>query len=460
MSAWSPAVDEMSLWDTTETADHIQSGDVSPAQVVTAAIERAEAAAPLNAVVSEAYQRALTSAGDSTGPLAGVPTFVKDLSNLSDVPTGFGSRALVDYVPDFNGAFVDLLIGTGLVALGKSSAPEFGLTGTTEPLSNGPTRNPWNLDRSVGGSSGGSAALVAARVVPIASGDDGGGSIRVPAAMNGIVGLKPSRGRYADELGDQLPINILAPGVLTRSVRDQALFHSLVDAFEGKADMPRIGEVEHPIDRRVRVGAFTDNPVRPPDPAVVSAVRKTGDLLSDLGHAVDEVPSIIDQRFIEDFLTYWSFLAFMIRWTSRITIDRRFNGRQLEPWTHGLARYFRKRLFGFRSTLRRLREFAGGYHRLMSDWDVILSPTTTTAAPDIGHLAPDLPFETHLERVTAFMPYTPAWNASGAPGISLPLGIADDGMPVGVHLGGRFGDEATLLALSMQLEQAATFTLI
>lgn len=457
MTAWRPATDEISRWDATETVERIRSGDASQTEVVAAAVERAGAAAPLNAVVTPIYEKALVCEVDAGKPLAGVPMFVKDLSNLSGVRTSFGSRALTDYVPDSNDDFVDVAVGTGLIPLGKSAAPEFGLTGTTEPLSNGPTRNPWDLNRSAGGSSGGSAALVAARVVPIAIGDDGGGSIRVPAASNGVVGLKPSRGRFADEVGDRLPINILAPGVLTRSVRDQILFHSLADAAAGSADLPRIGHVEHPLDRPLRIGVFTDNPVRPPDPEVVSSTTHMADILSDLGHDVDDAPAIVREEFIDDFLTYWSFLAFMIRWFSRFTIDRRFDGRRLEPWTHGLARHFRTRMRHFRSTLRRLREDEARYHRLMEEWDVILCPTTATVSPPIGHLAPDLPFDTHRERVTTFMPYTPIWNVSGAPAISLPFGTSRDGMPVGVQLGGRLGDEATLLALSLQVEQATPF---
>lgn len=181
MTSWSAPADEMSTWDAMETVRRIRSGDVNRREVVAAAIERAEAAAPLNAVITPIYERAVASVATSQGPLAGVPSFVKDLSNLSGVRTSFGSRALTNYVPDSNDAFVDVFLGTGLVALGKSSAAEFGLTGTTEPLANGPTRNPWDLDRSVGGSSGGSAALVAARVVPVASGDDGS---RVPVGSS------------------------------------------------------------------------------------------------------------------------------------------------------------------------------------------------------------------------------------------------------------------------------------
>ncbi len=458
MGDWKPASDELARWDATETAERVRAGEVSAREVVVAAVERAEAATPLNAVVTSAYEQAVAAAGIVDGPFAGVPTFIKDLFDLAGVRTGFGSRALPDYVPDTNDSFVDLTVGTGLIPLGKSSTPEFGLTGTTEPLCHLPTRNPWDLERSSGGSSGGAGALVAGRVVPIAQGSDGGGSIRIPAGVNGVVGLKPSRGRYANETGDKLPVNILVSGVLTRTVRDQALFHGSIDAVAGSPELPRVGRVRAPTERALRIGVFTENPIVATEPDVVSAVHSTADVLAGLGHEVADVEPIAGEEFVEYFLAYWGYLAFMARRLGKLTIDRRFDGSAMEPWTHGLVSYFTRRMHRFPSIIRWLREFEAGYADLMEDWDVILCPTTASAAPPIGYLAVDEPFETHLERITAFVPYTPPWNVSGAPAISLPVGMSRDGLPVGVQLGGRLGRDADLLALSLQVEEAMEFT--
>ncbi|MEX1287214.1 MAG: amidase [Acidimicrobiia bacterium] len=456
---FTPVDDELAHWDATETAIRIAAGDVSAAEVMEAAVDRARAAAPLAAVVTETYEQAVAAAGLIEGPFSGVPTFVKDLANLAGVRTGFGTRALEDYIPTESDPFVDLLIGTGLVSLGKSAAPEFGLTATTEPLDAPPTRNPWDLDRSVGGSSGGAAALVAARVVPIASASDGGGSIRIPAAATGVIGLKPSRGRFPSPQGDSLPVNILTSGVLTRTIRDQVRFYAAAEAQLRTRRLPPVGEVT-PMDRPLRIGLATENPVTQPDADVVTVVEDTARLLESLGHTVERVPLIADETFVDDFLTYWAYLAFMLRWTSKAVIDRSFDGRRMEPWTQGLVGLFARRAHRFRGIIASLRAFESAYADMMRTIDVVLTPVTATTAPPIGHLAGDLPFEEHRDRVTRFVPYPAAWNVAGAPALSLPMGHGDDGLPVGVQLGGRLGEESTLLSLGLQVEAARPFPML
>jgi amidase len=209
---------ELGAWDAVETAARVRAKDVSAAEVIEAAITRAQEAAPLRAVVAEQYERALQRAQQQgPGPLAGVPTFVKDLAHLEGVPTGWGSAAAGSYVSRRSDRFVRHFEDTGVVYLGKSAAPELGLTATTEPLGREPCRNPWDPAYSSGGSSGGAACLVAAGVVPIAHASDGGGSIRIPASVCGLVGLKPSRFRMDMEGSQLLPINIATDGVISRS---------------------------------------------------------------------------------------------------------------------------------------------------------------------------------------------------------------------------------------------------
>jgi amidase len=453
MQRYAPEPDGLAAWDAVETAERIRAGDVHPREVVEAAVRRAEDAGALGAVVTETFDSAVEAAGRIDGPLAGVPTFVKDLANLAGVRTGFGTGAITGFVPTASDPFIDVAIGTGLVSLGKSSAPEFGLTATTEPVGVEPTRNPWDPDRSVGGSSGGSAALVAAGVVPIATASDGGGSIRIPAAATGTVGLKPSRGRFPSLQGDRLPINILASGVITRTVRDQVAFYAAAEAQMRSRRLPEVGGVD-PLERPLRLALVTANPICDPSPEVAEAIGRTVGRLEDLGHTVVEVDGLAEDRFVDEFLDYWAYLAFLIRWTSKVTIGRRFDGRRLEPWTLGLARRFARRSATFPGTLRSLRAYEGEYEARLKGFDAVMTPVTATPPPPIGYLAPDLPFDEHLARVTNFVPYTPPWNVSGAPAISLPLEHTRAGVPIGIQFGARLGQESLLLAIGLQLEES------
>ncbi|MEL7486933.1 MAG: amidase family protein, partial [Pseudomonadota bacterium] len=250
-------------FDAVETALRIRNGDVTALEAVDAAIARAEAAEPkINGVVTETFEAARAAAATASGPLGGVPTFIKDLADVAGVPTRAGSRAFASYVPQAQPPFIDDIETLGLVSLGKSATPEFGLTATTEPLSNGPTRNPWNTDHSTGGSSGGAAALVAAGVVPMAHASDGGGSIRIPASCCGLVGLKASRDRYRavrDE--SQTPVRLSIQGVETRTVRDQAAFLASMEASQAildKGGLTPVGLVSGPSTKRLKIGVFTD----------------------------------------------------------------------------------------------------------------------------------------------------------------------------------------------------------
>ncbi|HEY6544672.1 MAG TPA: amidase family protein, partial [Dokdonella sp.] len=241
--------------DAMATAAAIESGQLTAREAVAAAIRRAESVEPrINAIVTAAYDRArATAATPLTGPFAGVPTFVKDLDDVRGLPTRSGSRSFGQAPAATQGPYVDALERAGLVFLGKSSTPEFGLTGSTEPLLHGPTRNPWNLDFSPGGSSGGAAALVAARVVPIAHATDGGGSIRVPASCCGLFGLKPSRGRTVPLGRPTGPVEIASSNAVSITVRDSAQWLAVTERSGGDVVFEPISYVRERSPRRLRI---------------------------------------------------------------------------------------------------------------------------------------------------------------------------------------------------------------
>lgn len=245
--------------DAVGVADRIKRKEITPDEAVEAAINRAQAVNPsLNAISTEMYAYAKRMAKKPyPGEFSGVPTFIKDNDDVEGFPTTHGSRAVAGVPAKRSSKFVDQFHSLGLVCLGKTTMPEFGLTGTTESSAHGATRNPWNLDHSTGGSSGGSAAMVAAGVVPLAHGNDGGGSTRIPAACCGLVGLKPTRGRLVNVEGSHLlPVNLVHQGVLTRSVRDTAVFYAGAEKHFRNKDLPDIGLVNGPNSRRLRIGFF------------------------------------------------------------------------------------------------------------------------------------------------------------------------------------------------------------
>jgi amidase len=429
-------------WDAVETAERIRRGEVKPGEVIEAAIARAEAAADLGAIVTSVFDLARERAAPPAGVFAGVPTFVKDLSQIRGVRTAWGSAASGDFISPRSDPFVKKFARTGVVMLGKSATPELGLTATTEPLFAAPTRNPRDRSRSPGGSSGGAGALVAAGVVPIAHGSDGGGSIRIPAACCGVVGFKPSRGRLDMEGSRLLPVNVAVHGVITRSLRDTIAFHQAVAG---------LGEVAPAPTRALRIGVFSDAPGGTPvDPEVRAAVAAAAETCAALGHEVAEISCPFDGQLMDDFLAYWGFVAWIQVKSARVTMHRGFDRARIEPWTAGLAESFardRRRAFG---AMRRLRRFGRSYARVMERCDLLLSPTLAQPAPPLGYLATDH-FETHFERLRAYAAFTPAANAAGAPAISLPLAVSASGLPIGVHFSARRHDDRTLLELAQTL---------
>ncbi len=452
--------DALADHDAVALAARIRSGEVSRREVVEAALARAEKVdGVLHAVEVLDPAGALDAASrPRPGPLSGVPTFVKDNTDVAGLPTGHGSEAFAARPAKRDAPFSRVLAAVGLVTIGKSRLPEFGFNATSEFMTEKPVRNPWHTAYSAGASSGGSAALVAAGVVPLAHANDGGGSIRIPAAACGLVGLKPSRGRFPPSALERLlPVNIVGEGVVTRTVRDTAHFLAHAERVRPRRALPPVGLVEGPARRRLRVGVVLDSVtgVRTDD-ETRAAVSATAELLSRLGHRVAEMPAPMGEQFADDFALYWALLGFVM---TRLG-PRLFAGldvRRLDALTTGLAAHYRARARETVGAVRRLRASKRSYGRALADHDVVLSPVLAHTTPTIGHLSPRLPFEVLFPRLVDYVGFTPLNNATGSPAVALPLGATADGLPIGVHLMGRHGDERTLLELGYELEAAAPF---
>ncbi len=442
--------------DAIETARAIRNGAVTAIEVVNGAIDRAEAAdQKINAIVTPYYDTARErAAAAGEGAWYGVPTFVKDLNNVIGQRTTYGSRAFEDNVASEQSPFIDAFFANGLISLGKSATPEFGLTATTEPMIGAPTRNPWNLDYCVGGSSGGAAALVAARVVPAAHASDGGGSIRIPASCCGVVGLKPSRGRMPRPDGPAgRPIEIAQHGVETRTVRDTAAFFAMMEVA---SDLPDVGFVEGPAAQRRKIAFYTNSPVGAGvDPEVVTAVEETAKALEELGHEVSEIKSPFDAGVLQDFTLYWGAGAAeaVANWERKT--GRKAGYGDFEPWTYGVIDYYEARRHTLDGIITRLQSFERDYTRVFANIDLILSPALAGPPPPIGYLAPSQAFPIILDRITELVCFTQFMNISGAPALSLPAAMSENGLPIGVQLAAAPGNERTILEVAYELESAA-----
>jgi amidase len=443
-------------------ADRIARGEVSSAETVSAAIKRLEAVNPqLNAVVCERFEAAMTEAralpeGQRTALFTGVPALIKDNTNLAGLPTRHGSSGTADTAAASDDEYTRIFRATGLVPIAKTALPEFGLTATTESSHRPPTRNPWNTAYSTGGSSGGSAALVAAGVVPIAHANDGGGSIRIPASCCGVVGLKPSRGRLPTvSFAEKMPVNLLAEGVVTRTVADTAAFYGEMEKHYSACPLAPIGQVAGPGRERLRIGLCTEHPLQATcHPEVISAVEQTAKCCESLGHKIEILPSPVPAQMAEDFFLYWARLAAAANYLGRFAFGRSFDRRKLEPLTYHLSRHYLTRIWRSPGAIRRLRKFGSDYQQLFTRYDLILTPVLASPPVELGYLALDLNFATALERLRYYAAFTPPQNVSGTPAISLPLGQSAAGLPIGVQFAAGMGREGLLLEIAFELEQA------
>lgn len=445
--------------DAVAIAKRIADGEISALEAVDAAIQRLEVVDPLlHAVACERFEEARTDSGDlGSGPFAGVPSLIKDNTELAGLPTRHGSRAVPSRIADRHEPFTRQFLSSGLIPIAKTRLPEFGLTATTEFSIDEAARNPWNTDHSCGGSSGGSAALVAAGVVPIAHANDGGGSIRIPAACCGLVGLKPTRDRLRGPLGsDRLPVNIVVNGVVSRSVRDTAKFCMAAEQHWHNPGLPRLGKIDRAGQGPLRIGMIAECPDgTPPHADCVAAVERAGQICELLGHEVEIVRSPTDEQMASDFLLYWAMLAASLKTFGKRMFGAGFDVDELEPLTAHLARHCHRNLHRLPFAIRRLKKFQADYAALFKNHDVLVSPTLASPPPPIGHLCLSLPWETARDRLNEYAVFTPPQNVSGAPAMTLPLGQSSEGLPVGVQFAAPYGADRRLLELAFAIEEAA-----
>ncbi len=453
------ADDALGELDAVGLVEALRTGAVSPTEVIEAAIARTEAVNPaLNGLAYEAYDRARSRsrlAHPYGGFFDGVPTFIKDNVAVAGMPTMEGTDAWEPRIAAEDGDFARAYLATGLVPLGKTLLSEFGFSASAEHPRLGPVRNPWHTDHTAGASSSGSAAFVAAGVVPIAHANDGGGSIRIPAACNGLVGLKPTRGRLPlDANMRQMPLHIVHNGVVTRSVRDTAAFYREMERVQRNTKLPAIGDVTGPSTNRLRIAVCTRSIAREASPEVTELTHKTAAVLERLGHRVTAIENPVPQRFMDDFLLYWSFLAFALVRGGRRTFGQSFERSQLDNLTLGLERHAARRLHRLPAALARLARVQRITSRMTSSYDVLLTPTLADVTPRIGHLDPTADYQQIIDRLIDWVAFTPLQNATGEPAISLPLAESASGLPVGMMFSAGRGEDARLLELAFELEQA------
>lgn len=454
--------DALGTLDAVGLVTAIQEGEVSIPEVVDAAIARTTLVQPdLNAVACVAYDRARSEARDPRGGyFAGIPTLLKDNVDVAGMPTQQGCDAYRARPVERDGDVARMFLATGLVPIGKTQLSEFGFSPSAEHPRLGPVRSPWDTARTAGASSAGAGALVAAGAVPLAHGNDGGGSIRIPAAVNGLVGLKPTRDRLAaDRLNRQMPVRIVADGVLTRSVRDTAAFLREAEHVYRALRLPPIGDVTGPGRKRLRVAVHTAGIGRAASPEVAELTLKTARLLEELGHEVEQVDHPAPPTITEDFLVYWAMLAMLIHRSGR-TLGPGWDPSRLDNFTRGLDRHCRRRMHRLPGAIARLRRVGRVSAAFHATYDVALAPTLAHATPLVGHLDPMLDYDTVLDRILDWVAFTPWQNATGDPAISLPLATTSEGLPQGMMFSAGAGREALLLELAYELEEASPWASI
>jgi amidase len=462
-------MEEFESLDATALAALVRKREVKPIELIDAAIEGIEALNPtLNAVVTPMYEQArILAAGKiPDGPFTGVPFLLKDLgATYAGVRMTMGSAAMQNFVPDHDSELVARLKRAGLIILGKTNTPEFGILPTTEPRLFGPCRNPWNTNRTTGGSSGGSSAAVAARWVPMAHANDGGGSIRIPASCCGIFGLKPTRARnpLGPDLGDIFS-GLVIDHAVTRSVRDSA---ALLDATSGpdvgdpywapppaRPFLQEVGAIPGKLRIAFTTAASSDIKVHPD---CVSALHDAASLCAELGHEVEEArPSLNMELVMGNFMVLWSAGTAWSIDGLRITTGKVITPDQVEPLTWALYEMgCTQSASAYLLSLSYLQKVAREIAHFFLKYNVWLTPTLSEPPLLLGSFdsPPEDPLR-GLQRAQQFVPFTPICNATGQPAMSVPLYWNKEGLPVGIHFIGRFGDEATLFRLAAQLESA------
>jgi amidase len=463
-------LDELAFADATELAELVRGRELTPAELIGATIARVEALNPrLNAVVTPMFEQALAAAErvDLTAPFAGVPMLVKDLiATCAGVCHTNGSRFLRDHVARADSELVARLRCAGLIPVGLTNTSELGGAPVTEGRLFGATRNPWDLDLSPAGSSGGSAAAVAAGIVPLAHGNDAGGSLRNPASCCGLFALKPSRGRMPLEPEHgELVSRLVVEHALTRSVRDSARLldhtHGALPGEPYPAPTPAAGAFERALrspPRRLRIAFSTETLTGgQPHPECAAAAERAARLCAELGHeVVQAAPDYDGPALVDAWFGIWTEVMMSLVLQAQAAAGKPLRAEELEPRTWSWYEAGRRRTAAEHlRSLCALQDGARAVAELLRTYDAWLTPTLGLPAIPVGAFDVGTGETVDVERYMAFSPYTRMANITGCPAMSVPLHWTAEGVPVGAHVLGRMWDEATLLALAHQLEQAA-----
>ena len=454
-----------------EQSKLVRKKEVTPLELVEDSIQQIEKINPkINAVITPMYEFARNQAKRITGNehSLGVPMLLKDvLAEIKNWPISEGSRFLEGYRSDQTSELANRYLKAGLIPMGRTNSPEFASMPTTEPHHYGPTRNPWNLDFSPGGSSGGSAAAVASGMVPVGHANDGGGSIRIPAGSCGLVGLKPTRGRnpMGPQYGDIGGAGILCEHVVSRTVGDSAL---LLDISAGPdigcpySPIPQesyLNDVEQPSGKTYKIAYSTETLLDTKvDAECKRAVEKTAKLLENLGHnVIPDSPRIDANEFSEIFTTIWiSMVGWMINdWSNKLGLKP--DPEYFEPHTWKMYEaQARLNPAEFLMAVHKMQNFSRKIAPFFMKYDALLTPTSTQSKCPLGYFDfdPKNPKQA-TQRMEDIPRFTAIANVTGQPAISLPLHWTEEGFPVGIQLLGQYGDEPTLFKLSSQLESAA-----
>lgn len=453
-----------------ELAELVRSGELSARELVEASLRRIDELQPkIGAFAHVAHDSAVRdadaiAAGDPR-PFAGVPIAIKDNRPVAGMPLTMCSDLFGDIVPPHDSFLVRRLRNAGFVIVGKTVLPEMGILPTTEPRRFGAARNPWALDRTPGGSSGGSAAAVAAGMVPIAHGNDGGGSIRIPAACCGLVGLKPARGRVS--LGPDVGEGFLVcDGVLTRTVAETAEVLDVLAGYEpGDASWAPAADGDYaelartpPDVMKIGLALAPPFPDATVDPVCEQAARDAATLLESLGHEVEEIePPWSASDILHDFTRAFGPLVSQVTWIGGRLAGREPTEDDVEPLTWLMWEHARSQdTLTYLAAQSRLQSFARSLVAFMLEWDAVLTPALARRPVPIGEIhgrGPD-PWGNY-QRSAYFTPFTAVFNVTGQPAISLPLYHGADGLPTAVQLIGRPAREDLLLSLARQIEEAA-----
>lgn len=462
-------LEEYAAYDALGLAELVQRREVQPIELVETAISGVENLNPvLNAVITPMFDQAREYARKKLpdGPFTGIPFLLKDIGAFCQgVRFTMGSVFLKNFVPDHDTELVSRLKRAGLIILGKTNTPELGLLPTTEPRLFGPCRNPWDITKTTGGSSGGSAAAVAAGLVPMAHANDGGGSIRIPASCCGLFGLKPTRARnpLGPDLGDMYS-GLVVEHAVTRSVRDCA---ALLDATSGPdlgdpywappPARPFLKEVgKDPGRFRIAFTTKAATEVKVHDDCQ-KAVMEAVSLCQSLGHEMEEAaPSINAPLLTQAFMTLWSGGCAWSIDSLSLVLGQKPAPEFFEPLTWALYEMGKKQTASsYLLSLTLLQRISREVAKFFAEYDLWLTPTLAMPPVELGFF--DSPAEDPLyglRRAEEFVPFTPLANATGQPAMSVPLYWNENGLPVGVHFVAPFGDEATLFRLASQLEAA------